>query len=225
MMVANCRYCDSTEDVVQNKTNSRHKYFCEDCDQPFNPERWECPGCEQDVGANPLDQFFQYYCNECNMAFNRLGYNFDPDTIEKEILNQGFDTPEKELTLHVEETPESLPDTYYQFTLKNTGQELVKIQGRNAFAFQYRVTDDIWWTIYGNPEHYSPKEEIVLDPGETIEWEIQFSWKRFRIPDVNLRYTFRNGEYRLVYWGIPATESALTTSVEVELHGSDDPDA
>lgn len=216
-MVPKCTRCGSKNDATPNLTNFSHKYYCGSCDLPFNPDQWTCPLCEtdEDVTQNPLDGTRDYYCYECNMQFDRLGPSFDPDTIEYGTLEHGFDSPAKQLTLAAKQTTETEP-LIYKFTLKNTGQEPIEIQGDEALAFQFRVTDDDWWTVHGNPENFTPNEQFRLAPTEVLEWDLELSWKDLELPRVRICDRFESGEYRLVYWGIPASESALAANIHAE---------
>ena len=216
-MTTKCINCRAKQDVTKNRRNFREKYYCENCDQPFNPNQWPCPQCgtDEDVSLNPFDDNKEYYCYTCELVFNRLGPSFDPDNIEYESLKHGFDASTKQLTLDVEKTTTTSPQIYV-FTLENTGHEGVEIQGRQAIAVQYRVTDDDWWTIHGNPEKFTPDEQFTLTPNESLQWDLELSRTCLGVPRVRRRERFRNGEYRLIYWGVPSSDTVLATAIEVE---------
>jgi hypothetical protein len=199
-------------------TNSADAYYCWNCDESFNPAKWSCPRCitDEPVNQNPFDDPFEFYCYDCDLAFNRLGASFDPDDIEYGTFEEGFEVPMKRLSLNVKERTKE-PPRIFEFTLQNTGEKPVLVQGRLPIAVQKRVTDDDWWTIHGNPKGFTPNERSELTPGETLEWELLIFRGGVRGPGFRRKQRFREGEYRIIYWGIPAADTVLATRLQVDL--------
>jgi hypothetical protein len=213
-----CPNCQSDEVVGSNVTNFAEAYYCRNCDSPFNPAKWPCPWCESDepVNRNPFDDPCEYYCYDCDLAFNRLGASFDSADIEYGTLTEGFDSSTKRLSLDVKEGTKEFPRVF-KFTLQNTGEEPVPVQGRLPIAVQSWITDDEWWTIHGNPKGFTPEERSKLLPGETLEWDLLISRSGMRGPGFDLNQRFASGKYRVIYWGVPTTDQALATCIQAEL--------
>jgi len=201
--------------------NFADAYYCRSCENAFNPQSWPCPNCESDERAfpNPIDDHCEYYCFECDMAFNRLGPSFSPHEVEWNTLHEGFEVDEKQLELIIEKETE-ISRRILQCRLHNTGQQPVRVQGHRPLAIQYRVTDDEWWTIYGNPDGFSPFEGDVLHPHEHISWEIVLSWEGIAGPGFRIAQRLPSGEYRVVYWGVGTAETVLAAPVSIEFQYS-----
>lgn len=199
-------------------TNSAKKYYCHGCDAHFNPEAWCCPWCgdDTDVTKNPLDDYSEYYCYACNGAFNRLGPSFDPGEIEYNVLDDGFEDPEKQLSLSLEKL-ETVSSETFQFTLQNTGEEPIVVREQSPIALQNLQIEEDWWTIFGDPDRYTPTERRTLEPVESIEWEVEIYWKRTRGPGFEIHQKLLSGTYRLVYWGVPDSNTDLAVKFDVSV--------
>lgn len=211
-----CPQCN--REPNENPTNAAQKYYCQSCDFHFNPETWCCPWCgkDSDVTKNPLDDHSEYYCYACNGAFNRLGPSFDPEQIEYDVLEEGFDDPGKQLSLSIERLETGPPQTF-QFTLQNTGKKPAVVQGKSPIALQCLQADDDWWTIVGNPDGYTPNESQTIEAGESIDWEVEIGWKGTEGPSFALHRRLHGGDYRVVYWGIPDSNVSLAVKFELSL--------
>lgn len=214
-----CEKCHSEDSVEFNTTNYAALYWCSNCRKIFNPTAWECPSCEEvwPVSLNPFDDPYEYYCYDCDFAFNRLAPTIETPVISHETEVSQGETSEIYARLVVDKKDSTTRGVYrYGISLQNAGDEQIQTQGRQPIAFQYQVTDDSWWTIYGNPQRFTPPEKVTLEPGEQLQWEIsinpfgtsapEFFKKRKRMP---------SGTYRFVYWGL-LNDRAVGAQLPVE---------
>lgn len=215
-----CPNCRSVEHGCLNTTNHATLYHCSNCNYAFNPPSWECPGCNQEssVSQSPLDDPWEYYCYRCDLAFNRLGPIFEPKVVEREVEIGTSERPTKRLALIVDE-PDSSPRGVYAYTitLRNVGSDPIRTQGDQPIAVQYQIDKHKWWTIYGNPERFTPAETATLQPEQRFQWRTIFSPSGISGPDFSVSHDpLPSGTYRFVYWGVSETDAVLATHLQVD---------
>lgn len=220
MEVNICPECTSEEHVVPNSTNHAVEYYCTACRQPFDVPEWDCPKCEEDtaVAQNPFDDPCNYYCYQCDLAFNRLGATFDRVVMVCESEDEAPGTVPKDLAVHFSQTYSSCRGMFqYQVALENVGPEPIRTRGRQPIAIQYRVTEDGWWTIYGNPDDFRPTEEQILSPDQRFSWEVTFHPEGISGPAFEVgQKPLPSGTYRFLYWGFPDVEETPAVCLPVE---------
>jgi hypothetical protein len=240
-----CPKCRSDELVDANPTNYAALYYCSTCNHPFDPPEWPCPNCKDttSVSRNTHDDPFSYYCYKCDMAFNRLDPAFKRKIVSAPAgapVNLGPAQP----SFAVETYSEPGTGTHkHGLTLRNVGPTTVRTRGPRHIAIQYRVTNNRWWTIYGNPDRFRSAQQIHLQPKQTLDWSLEIgprsiSARTFEIspqpkqtlnrsPGVGPRNTsgelfevnrdaFPSGQYRVVYWGLPDADVLPAVKIPVE---------
>lgn len=220
-----CPNCRSDEPVETNPTNYAALYYCSACNHPFDPREWPCPKCQKTtpVTRNPLDPH-SYYCHECEMVFNRL----DP-AFEREIVSSPDEKPidigPHQLAFAAKIQPGSTTGTHKcGLTLRNVGSTTVRTHGPRHIALQYRVTDDEWWSIYGNPARFRSGQRTHLQPKQTLNWSLEIRPRSILGDTFEIsRDAFPSGQYRVVYWGLPEADVLPAVKIPVEfddtLHG------
>lgn len=219
-----CPYCRSDDHLAANETNFPHAHYCTDCNQPFNPGKWPCPGCDDrwPVTRNPLDPLREYYCHECELAFNRLGPSFDSDSIADRSVTGELDGQTREVTFEVKEQSDE-PPIEVAFELRNDSSVPVDVLGKTAVAVQFHVADNDWWTLLGNPDAYDQPASSELRPGEALTSTLRFHPTGIEVLATNeflLQDPLPSGEYRIVYWGLPLLDEVVAERLLLEFdHG------
>ncbi|WP_276270933.1 hypothetical protein [Haloarcula litorea] len=213
-----CPQCRSDEYIESNTTNYAAIYYCSNCNQPFDPPAWVCPSCQETspVSQSPLDDPWEYYCYDCDLAFNRLG----PDTqiAESETEIDDAEDSTNSLMLTSEKDDDAPRGAHaYTITLRNVGTDSIRTQGRQPIALQYRVDESRWWTIYGNPERFTPPETVVLEPQQQLQWQITIHPHGVSGSDFSITHDpLPSGTYRFAYWGTPADDVAIGIHLPVD---------
>jgi hypothetical protein len=105
----------------------------------------------------------------------------------------------------------------YSVTLQNQESEPILIKGPQPIAIQYRITEKDWWTIYGNPNRFTPPETVTLEPEQLLEWEIGISTSGISGPGFSLaKGPMLSGTYRFVYWGTPSDKSPIGIHLPID---------
>ena len=213
-----CPVCHSRDSVEFDVSNWPEQYYCSNCDRRFNPSEYPCLRCESDehVSRNPLDDPLQYVCYDCEFVFHHPGPSFDASAIIEGTTEGEHVDSTSHLVFEPERPTLRLPEEN-RIVLRNVGSDPVLLRGRDSIALQLQYADDEWWTLYGNPDTYTPDEEFELSPDEELSWTTRFQADGIAVKSLFLRREpVLPGNYRFVYWGLESTDSVLATRFSVE---------
>lgn len=220
MPKSSCPYCRTDEHSETNATNYAAVHYCSHCGQPFSPSAWPCPTCEAKdaVSWNPHDDPWEHYCFRCDVAFNRLGPSFDEYEVVQGTTRDSSPAAVGQAPLDIERMPTQTTGRFaFEIELRNAGSDALYVQGHSPIAVQYRVREETWWTIFGNPVGYSPDTLLELDPNQQLSWELTVLPGGLAGSDFFVKHRpLPSGEYRFVYWGFPEIDVAITQPFPIE---------